>query len=242
MLLHFQSKLVGETVYITQYAREPGATIELYFTQWGEIRLQNAVCTVAIRAKDVSVESKAMRDGLAIRNFTTETVDWEMLVLIVLFKDAHDARNSFRIRIRVGSGINIMKRLWISRLTIRKREVNSNMHVYFASSKDIIQERYSFLHFESSDGNTAAAAQRYCLIVSPIDHLSEVYFSLTYFLVVSALIKLENLEHDRLWIIVIAQRIGIDDNLVPACVRTFFKFSLSFVNRLESLRYFPIQS
>jgi hypothetical protein len=234
--------LVCETVYITQYAREPGATIELYFTQWGEIGLQNPVCTVAIRAKDVSVESKAMRHGLAIRNFATETVDWEMLVLIVLFKDAHDAGNSFRVCIWVGSWINIMKRLWISRLTIGKCEVNSNMHVYFASSKDVIQEGYSFLHFESSDGNTAAAAQRHCLIVSPVDHLSEVYLSFAYFLVVSTLIKLENLEHDRLCIIVIAQCIGIDDDLVPDCVSTFSKFSLSFVNRLESLRYFPVQS
>jgi hypothetical protein len=81
-----------------------------------------------------------MRDRLAIRNFTSETVDWEKLILIVLFKDTHDAGNSFCVSILLSSWVYIMKRLRFTRITIRECEVNSDMNVDFTTSEDVIQE------------------------------------------------------------------------------------------------------
>ena len=93
-----------------------------------------------------------------------------------------------------------MKRLRITRLTIRKCEVNSDMNVDFTTTEDVIQEGYSIFHFESCDSNTTSITKSHCLIVTSVDHLSEFYFSLTYFLVVSIGVKLENLEQD--WLVI----------------------------------------
>ena len=108
--------------------------------QRGIVSLQNSHSTVAIRIEDVTVESKAMRDSLAVRNFSSETVDGEILVLIVLLKDLNNAGDGVCVVICVGSWIQIMERPWIFRLAVRKGKVDGDVHVNFTSSKDVIQE------------------------------------------------------------------------------------------------------
>ena len=95
-----------------------------------------------------------------------------MFVLIVLFKDAHDALDGICIMVLVCLSVQIMERIWVSRYAIRKSEVDGDVHVDFTATEDVIQEWYSFLKFESIDGDAGASIKFHCLVVSAIDHLS----------------------------------------------------------------------
>ena len=96
--------------------------------------------TIAIRIKDVSIECKAMRHSYTIWYLTSKTIHREMFVLIVLFKDAHDALDGICIMVLVCLSVQIMERIWVSRYAIRKSEVDGDVHVDFTATEDVIQE------------------------------------------------------------------------------------------------------
>ena len=108
------------------------------------------------------------------------------------------------------------------------------MHVDLTTTEDVIQECYSFLHFKTVDWNAWPVAEFYRLTISTINQLAKVYLALTDLLVVSAVVELEDLQHDGLLIVVVAQSIRVDDDLIPIGILTFFELAFGLIDGLEA--------
>ena len=103
------------------------------------------------------------------------------------------------------SWVNIMQRIWISRVTIRQSKINSNMNFDLTAAKNEVKERVFLLQLEVTHLYTCSIVKLYNLIGSTINQRTKSSCSLSQLLVVAGFVKLENLNHDFFEVVVVTK-------------------------------------
>ena len=116
-------------------------TIKLDFGSSIIVSIENALKLVALRAENVSIKSKTVRSSptRAISQPSSETVNWIHLVGVIILQNIHNGGDGLRVII-YASMIQIMKRIRIINMTVRKREIDSNVEANLATTEDVVQK------------------------------------------------------------------------------------------------------
>jgi len=95
--------------------------------------------TVALRAEDVSIESKAMAWlSNLLTDYSSESVGGDFLVGVVVLQDVTDC--SERLYVLILIWIFIMKGISIFGVTVRHGEVEGDVQVDLAAAEDVFEE------------------------------------------------------------------------------------------------------
>lgn len=95
--------------------------------------------TVALRAEDVSIESKAMAWlSNLLTDYSSESVGGDFLVGVVVLQDVTDC--SERLYVLILIWIFIMKGISIFGVTVRHGEVKGDVQVDLAAAEDVFEE------------------------------------------------------------------------------------------------------
>jgi len=95
--------------------------------------------TVALRAEDVSVESKAMAWlSNLLTDYSSESVGGDFLVGVVVLQDVSDC--SERLYVLILIWIFMMKWIWIFGVTVGHGEVEGDVQVDLAAAEDVFEE------------------------------------------------------------------------------------------------------
>ena len=103
--------------------------------------------SVDSRVEDVAVEGEAVGGPIRVgRDGATEAIQIDLLVAIVELEDVADAANGLKILVAIG--VEEVQRVHISRVTVRKGEVESHGEIDLAPTKDILEEGMLALDLE----------------------------------------------------------------------------------------------
>lgn len=95
--------------------------------------------TVALRAEDISIESKAMAWlSNLLTDYSSESVGGDFLVGVVVLQDVTDC--SERLYVLILIWIFIMKGISIFGVTVRHGEVEGDVQVDLAAAEDVFEE------------------------------------------------------------------------------------------------------
>jgi len=112
-------------IYLIEDVREIGWTIKITFAQSILVALHYWFQTIYSWIEDVSIHSKAVRGSIGIWWYCTpKTIQCNLFISIVELKDISDTLNCLKILISLW--VEIMKRIWLSWVSIGQGEVNSN--------------------------------------------------------------------------------------------------------------------
>ena len=113
---------------------EFGWTIEFASVKGCVIAVQDTSNSLHFWVIDVSIHCKTMTDFLLltenIGDASTKTINWELLVVIIVFKNLTNTLDGLEILIFLR--VPVVQRCRVHNLPVRECKINSNLHSNFA--------------------------------------------------------------------------------------------------------------
>ena len=121
--------------------------------------------SIDFRVKDVSVQSKAVVSLAHIGRYGgTKTKDGNLLVIIVILKNASDSFDCIKVLIFL-QVVDVMKRVRLRRMSVRKSKVNRYGQSDFATTENVLEEGIPRLNIELSEGHAATLFRSTFIVV-----------------------------------------------------------------------------
>lgn len=99
---------------------------------------QNSFKPIALRFKDVSVESKTMTCSVGWWNLASESINWDFFIAVIILKDPTYRGEGLVVLVSIQ--VLAMQRVSILWVTVRQSEINGDMQTNVATTEDVVKE------------------------------------------------------------------------------------------------------
>lgn len=114
------------------------SSIEVNSANGAFVRIEYSFQAFDFWRKDVTVQSKAMRDSIHSWKQCSKAVSWDHSIAVIVFQNWNNRIDSIDILVSLDNWIDEMKRLGFVWLSVRKSKVNRNMYRKFTATHDVV--------------------------------------------------------------------------------------------------------